>query len=104
MGEKEQGFKGSMKGGVAIIMLPTSVIAWREAGSKPTITTLLESSFERRFIGVNLSFLKVDQWGKSKRLYLKLLLASVYHPVDDTEHEGFNDTLNSLINYIPKSV
>ena len=35
--------------------------------------------------------------------YLKLFLASVYHPVDDTEHEGFNDILNSMINYIPKS-
>ena len=34
---------------------------------------------------------------------MKLFLAPVYHPVYDTEHEGFNDTLNSLINYIPKS-
>ena len=34
---------------------------------------------------------------------MKLLLSLVYHPVDDMEHEGFNDSLNSLINYIPKS-
>ena len=33
---------------------------------------------------------------------MKLFLASVYDPVDDTEHKGFNDTLNSLINSIPE--
>ena len=34
---------------------------------------------------------------------MKLFLESVYHPVDDIEHERINDTLNSLINYIPKT-
>ena len=103
MGENETGSKGRVKGGFTIILLPTAVIAWREAFSKPPITTLLESSFTGMFVGVKLSFPKVYQWGKRKMGYLKLFLASVYHPVDDTEHEGFNDTLNSMINYIPKS-
>ena len=31
-----------------------------------------------------------------------MFLLSVYHPLDDTEQKGFNDTLNSLINSIPK--
>ena len=59
MGEKDPSSKGRVKGGVAIIMLTTSMIAWRAAGSKPLITTLLESSFAGRFIGVKLYFPKV---------------------------------------------
>ena len=103
MGEKDPGSKGRVEGGVVIILSPTAVIAWRESGSKPPITALLEFSFAGRFIGVKMLFPKVDQWGKKKRGYLKLFLALVYHRVDATEHEGFNDTLNSLINSIPKS-
>ena len=101
MGEKEPGSKGRVKGCVAIILSLKVVIAWGEAGSKPLITTLLKSSFAGRFFGVKLQFTKVDQCGKKKRGYLKLLLASVYHQVDDTKHEGFNYTLNPLINYMP---
>ena len=54
MDEKEPGSKGRLKGGVVIILSPTAVIAWREAGTKLRITMLLESSFAGRFIGFNL--------------------------------------------------
>ena len=65
--EKEPGSKGRVKGGVAIILSPVAVDAWREAGSKPPITTLMESPFSGRFIGVKLSFPKFDKWGRRKR-------------------------------------
>ena len=41
MGDKEPVSKGRVKLGVAIILSPTAVIAYREAGYKPPITTLL---------------------------------------------------------------
>ena len=75
-------------------MSPVAVDAWREAGSKPPITTLMESPFAGRFIGVKLSFPKFDKWGRRKRGYLKSCIASIYHPVDETEHEEFNNTLS----------
>ena len=103
MCKKEPGSKVRVKRIVAIILLSTVVIAWREAGSKPTITTPLESPFAGRFIGVKLSFPNFYQCCKSKILYLKLFLASIYNLVDDREHKAFNETLSSLINYIPKS-
>ena len=34
---------------------------------------------------------------------MKLFIASIYHPVDETEHEEFNNTLSSLLNSIPRS-
>ena len=34
---------------------------------------------------------------------MKLFIASIYHPVDDTEHEAFNGTLSSLLNSIPRT-
>ena len=100
---KETGSKVRVKRGVAIILLPTAVIALREAGSQPPITLPLESPFSGRIIGVNLFFQNFGQWVKRKRGYLKMFLASIYHSIDDTEHKAFNETLSSLINYIPKS-
>ena len=61
MNEKEPGSKGRVKRGVAIILSPVAVDAWREAGSKPPITTLMVSPFSGRFIGVKLSFPKFDK-------------------------------------------
>ena len=62
----------------------------------------MESPFAGRFIGVKLSFPKLDKWGRRKRGYLKLFIAYIYHPVDETEHEEFNNTLISLLNSIPR--
>ena len=50
MNEKEPDSKGRVKRGVAIILSPVVVDACQEAGSKPPITTLMESPFAGRFI------------------------------------------------------
>ena len=99
---RSQAPRAELRGGVAIILSPVAIDAWREAGSKPPITTIMESLFAGRFIGVKLSFPKFKKWGRRKRGYLKLFIASIYHPVDETEYEEFNNTLSSLLNSIPR--
>ena len=85
--EREVGTRGRVPGGVAIILSPTAVTAWRAAGAKPPITTHLQSKFVGRFLGLKLQFPRFDQFDRRLRGELKLFIASIYHPVDVNEHE-----------------
>ena len=80
------GTKGRIPGGVAIIISPTAVEAWRVAGSKPPITTPMDSPFVGRFIGAKLRYLQINQYKKKVRGNITLFVASIYHPVDESEH------------------
>ena len=102
--EREIGTRGRVPGGVAIIRSPIAVTAWRAAGAKPPITTHLQSKFVGRFLGLKLQFPRFDQFDRILRGELKLFIASIYHPVDASEHEQFNDTLSMLVNSVPKSL
>ena len=62
--ERAMGSKGRIPGGVAIILSPTAVEVWRAAGSKPPITTPMDSPFVGRFIGVKLKFPRINQYEK----------------------------------------
>ena len=57
-----KGSKGRIPGGVAIILSPAAVEAWREAGLKSPITTPRDSPFVGRFIGVKLRFPLLDPY------------------------------------------
>ena len=81
------GTKGRDPGGVAIILAPTMVVDWKESVLNPPITTPLESKCVGRFVGIKMSFPKFDKWGKRVRGLLKLFVESIYHPVDNKEHD-----------------
>ena len=68
------------------------------------IKTPHDSPFVGRFIGVNLSFLQLDMYKRKVLGQLKLFVASVYHPVYETEHMEFIDTLISIMSSVPKMV
>ena len=59
--EREEGTKGRNPRGVAIILAPTAVRAWKEAGLNPPITAPLDSKFVGKFVGIKMSFPKVDK-------------------------------------------
>ena len=88
----------------AIIISPVAIEAWKEAGSSSPTTTSSDSNFVRRFVGIKISFPRFDKWGKIVRGYLKLFVASIYHPVDEKEHAEFSDTLSSILGSLPKTV
>ena len=94
--------KGRITGGVAIILSPTAVEAWRAAGSKPPITTPLDSSFIGRFIGVKLRYPRINQYEKKVRGNLTLFVALIYHPVDEFEHTEFIDIMSTTMSSVPK--
>ena len=79
--EQEEGTKGRNPVGVAIILSPVEIEAWKEAGLNPPTTTSSDSDFVGRFVGIKMSFTRFDKWGKRVRGYLKLFIASMYHPV-----------------------
>ena len=54
--EREVGTRGRVSVGVAIILSPTAVTAWRAAGAKPPIKTHLQSKFGGIFLGLKLHF------------------------------------------------
>ena len=91
-------------GGVDIILSPAAVKAWRESGSNSPITTPHDSPFVGRFIGLKLSFPQLDQYKRKVRVQLTLSIASVYHPVDETEHTEFIDTPIYIMSLVPKTV
>ena len=76
--------------------------AWRVAGSKPPVTTLLESKYVGRFIGVKIRFTKMNPFGKMIRRFIHLFVASLYHPMDESDHDEFNELFNSLMTSVPK--
>ena len=85
--EREVGTRGRVPGGVAIILSPTSVTAWRAAGAKPPITTHLQSKLVGRFLGLKLRFPRFNKFDRRVRGELKLFIASIYHQVDVKEHK-----------------
>ena len=54
--EREEGTKGRKYGYVAIILDPTTVVAWEEAGSNPPINTPFDSKFVGRFVEIKMSY------------------------------------------------
>ena len=66
------------------------------------IKTPHDSPFVGRFIGVKLSFPRLDTHKRKVRGQLIYFFASVYHPVDGTEHTEFIDTLRSIMSSVPK--
>ena len=102
--EREVGTRGRVPGGVTIIFSPTAVTACRAAGPKSPITTPLQSKFVGRLLGLKLQFPRFHQFYRRVRGKLKMLIASIYHPVDPKEQEKFNDTLSMLVNSVPKSL
>ena len=100
--ESTIGTKGIIPGGVAIILSPTAVKAWRAAGSKPPITTPFDSSFVVRFVGVKLRYLRINQYENKVRGNITLFVASIYHPVDELEHTEFMDILSTIMSSVPK--
>ena len=101
--EREIGSKGRISGGVAIILAPVAVEAWKKAGSKAPITTPHESPFVGQFIGVKLCFPLLDLYDRRIHGHITLLVASVYHPLDEVEHAKFTDTLSSIMTSLLKS-
>ena len=84
--ERTIGTKGRIPGGVAIILSPTACEVWRAAGSKPPITTPMDSPFVGRFVGVKLRFPRIDPYKNKIRGNTTLFVSSIYHPVDELEH------------------
>ena len=84
--ERAIGTKGRIPGGVAIILSPPAAKAWIAAGSKPQITTQMDSPFVGRFIRVKLRYPRINQYKKKVRGNITLFIASIYHPVDEFEH------------------
>ena len=52
--EREVGTRGRVTGGVASVLSPTAVAAWRDPGAKPPNTTHQQSKFAGRFLGLKL--------------------------------------------------
>ena len=85
--KRVEGIIGRNPGGVAIILAPSAVVAWKEPGLSPPTTTPLTSKFVGRFVGIKMSFPKFDKWGKRVRDFLKIFVASIYH-TDDIKESG----------------
>ena len=101
--ERAIGTKGRIPGGVAIILSPPAAEAWIATGSKPQITTQMDSPFIGRFIRVKLRYPWINQYKKKVRGNIKLFIASTYHPVDEFEHTEFIDILSSIMSSVPKT-
>ena len=88
---------GHVMGGVCIILSPDMDDAHRLANHQ-RISFPKQHHHEGRFIGVNLHFKKRDSRGKKIKGLMKIVLCSLYHPVDSREHEEFNGTTTTLLN------
>ena len=100
---RDKGSKGRIPGGVAIILAPEAVEAWKKAGSKAPITSPHDSPFVGLFIRVKLCFPQLDQYNRRICGNIMLFVASVYHPVNKVEHADFTDTLSSIMTSVPKT-
>ena len=92
--------KGHIKAGVCIILNPILDEAYKRAGSK-LITLRSNHIHEGRFIGVHLHFKKRDNYGKTLKDTTKIVLCSIYHPINPIEHSEFGDTIHTLLTNIP---
>ena len=84
--KRELGTRVRVPWGVAIILSPASVTAWRSAGAKHPITTPLQSKFVGIFLGLKLQLPRFDRFDKRLRGELKLFIESIYHPVYAKDH------------------
>jgi hypothetical protein len=90
--------RGRERRGVAIILSPMFKKAYERAGRPPPITTSQrDTNFVGRFIGIALSFPKIDTWGKRIKGEHKFFVASIYHPFEEELYDDFNDTLIDLL-------
>ena len=88
--------------GVAIILSPRYSKAWKTAGGLDPIQPP-KGKFEGRFIGLCLQFPVLNAKGfPVKNKNIRVALATVYHPYDDTYSE-FNSLLDDLIEKLPPS-
>ena len=88
--------------GVAIILSPRYSKAWKTAGGLDPIQTP-KGKFEGRFMGLCLQFPVLNAKGfPVKNKNIRVALATVYHPYDDTYSE-FNSLLDDLIEKLPPS-
>ena len=58
--ERAIGTKGRIPGGVAIILYRTAAKVWIAAGSKPQITTPIDSPFVGRFIRAKIRYQQIN--------------------------------------------
>ena len=73
----------------------------REAGSKPPITTPIDSPFVGRFIGVKLRYPQINKYEKKVLGNITLFVVSIYHPVDEFKHTEFIDILRTIMSSVP---
>ena len=89
--------------GVCIILNPAFAEANKLANNK--LLHLPENDqFEGRFLGATLHFKNYDNKGKRIKGITKLMLCSIYHPVDSIEHATFNNTIEHLLNSWPNNL
>jgi hypothetical protein len=92
--------RGHVKAGVGIALSPTLDAAHKLAGCKK-ITLPPNHEYEGRFLGIHLHFKKRDNYGKKLKGTTKIILCSLYHPVDPKEHSDFGATIQTLLNNVP---
>ena len=90
--------------GVGIIISPRLSKAWKEAGGLDPIHTKTGEKFEGRFIAITLKLPEYDsRCRKIKGKWQNLVIASVYHPYDDT-YSAFNSELDNMLSNVPKGL
>ena len=68
---------------------------------QPKITTEAKGKFGGRFLGIPLRLPNFDDNGKKLKQDVRILISSVYHPVDYVEYDQFNDLLPTLLSKAP---
>ena len=101
---KKEKKKGREKHGVAIILSPHFKQAYKRAGRPKPITTGQKGKHSGRFIGITLAFPDLDTNGKKVRENLKLFIASIYHPHEESQYRIFNDQVTSLLKGSPQKL
>ena len=95
--------QGRERRGVAIILSPMFKKAYKRAGHpEPIKTSQRDPDAVGRFIGISLSFPKIDTFGKRIKGENKFFLASIYHPYEEDKYDDFIDTLTQLLTKAPK--
>ena len=100
--------RGRTISGVAIILGPVLRRAWNMAGTPLPINYARNPDFPGRMIGVTLCFpnrsnKRSDKYHKKGKGRIKIILYSIYHPVNYDEQTSFNEELASFYNTIPRN-
>ena len=61
----------------------------------------LPTPFDGRLLAIPLAFKNRDNNGKIIKRSTKLLLCSIYHPLDNDEYECFNTELTTILGNVP---